>query len=188
LETGRFYFATRISATFADRMTRRVRRADPARLLPPVTDWRTTDAHEILKRQLRAREERPRIVNLAPVHPVFSDFQVHSSSGLDYRVEIRDVASRQVACTCTDFRINGLGTCKHVEAVFSSTLPAGTAASSTRPAAADPLRASTLCPTVPPAASASSAISTNSRPASAAASTPQAFNSLTSIQPIWPLN
>jgi SNF2 family DNA or RNA helicase len=98
-------------------MTRRIRRADPKRLLPPVTDWRTTDAHEILKRQLRAREERPRIVNLDPAHPVFSDFQVHSPSGLDYRVEIRDLASRQVACTCTDFRINGLGTCKHVEAV-----------------------------------------------------------------------
>ena len=99
-------------------MTRRARRPDPARLLPPVTDWRTTDADEILKRQLRAREERPRIVNLAPAHPVFSDFAVHSSSGLDYRVEIRDVANRQFSCTCTDFRINGLGTCKHVEAVL----------------------------------------------------------------------
>jgi hypothetical protein len=99
-------------------MTRRARRPDPARLLPPVTDWRTTDADEILNRQLRAREERPRIVNLAPAHPVFSDFAVHSSSGLDYRVEIRDIANRQFSCTCTDFRINGLGTCKHVEAVL----------------------------------------------------------------------
>ncbi|MDD5261787.1 MAG: hypothetical protein PHD76_08050 [Methylacidiphilales bacterium] len=27
---------------------------------PLATDWRTTDAHEILKRQLRAAEERPR--------------------------------------------------------------------------------------------------------------------------------
>ena len=99
-------------------MTRRVRRTDPARLLPPVTDWRTTDADEILKRQIRAREERHRIFNLAPAHPVFSDFEVHSPSGLDYRVEIRDVIDRQFACTCTDFRINGLDTCKHVEAVL----------------------------------------------------------------------
>jgi hypothetical protein len=99
-------------------MPRRARRTDPARLLPPATDWRTTDADEILKRQLRAREERPRIVNLTPAHPVFSDFEVHSPSGLDYRVEIRDVASRQATCTCTDFRINGLGTCKHAEAVW----------------------------------------------------------------------
>ena len=94
------------------------RRNDPARLLPPVTDWRTTDADEVLKRQIRAREERPRIVNRDLPHAVFSDFAVHSASGLDYRVEIRDVIGRQFACTCTDFRINGLGTCKHVEAVL----------------------------------------------------------------------
>ena len=99
-------------------MTRRVRRNDPARLLPPVTDWRTSDADEILKRQVRAREERPRIVNLDPAHAVFSDFKVHSPSGLDYRVELRDLIDRQFACTCTDFRINGLRTCKHVEAVL----------------------------------------------------------------------
>ncbi|NCQ36381.1 hypothetical protein GW813_15165, partial [bacterium] len=37
---------------------------------------------------------------------------------MSYEVEIRDVASRQFSCTCTDFRINGLGTCKHVEAVL----------------------------------------------------------------------
>ncbi len=86
--------------------------------LPPATDWRTTDADEIRKRQLRAREERHRIDNLDPRHPVFSNFGVRSPSGMSYRVEIRDVASRQFSCTCTDFRINGLGTCKHAEAVF----------------------------------------------------------------------
>jgi SNF2 family DNA or RNA helicase len=99
-------------------MAKRARRSDPADLLPPVTDWRTTDEQEILKRQRRAREERPRITNLTPAHGVFSDFAVRSPSGLEYRVEIRDVAARQLACTCTDFRINGLGTCKHVEAVL----------------------------------------------------------------------
>ncbi len=94
------------------------RRPDPADLLPAVTDWRTTDEHEILKRQIRAREERPRVRNLTPSHAVFSDFEVRSASGLDYQVEIRDVANRQAGCTCTDFRINALGTCKHVEAVL----------------------------------------------------------------------
>ncbi|MSU50618.1 MAG: hypothetical protein EXS37_16280 [Opitutus sp.] len=97
---------------------RRARRNDPARLLPPVTDWRTTDDHEILKRLVRAREERPRVVNRDPAYPIFSDFEVRSKSGLDYRVEVRDVAARQFSCTCTDFRTNGLGTCKHVEAVL----------------------------------------------------------------------
>ena len=99
-------------------MPPKARRKTPADQLPPATDWRTTDADEILKRQLRAREDKARVVNLDPAHPVFSHFAVHSPSGLSYQVELRDLASRQHACTCTDFRINGLGTCKHVEAVL----------------------------------------------------------------------
>ena len=97
---------------------RRHPKKSPADQLPPVTDWRTTDEHEMLKRRLRAREDKARIVNLTPTHPVFSNFAVHSPSGLTYHVEIRDLAARHFACTCTDFRINGLGTCKHVEAVL----------------------------------------------------------------------
>ncbi len=93
------------------------RRKTAADELPPATDWRTTDDQEVLKRRLRAREDKARIVNLDPGHPVFSNFAVHSPSGLAYQVEIRDLATRRHACTCTDFRINGLGTCKHVEAV-----------------------------------------------------------------------
>src|SRR5205823_2494966 len=95
------------------------RKAGPASIaLPSATDWRTTDAHELAKRKLRAREERHRITNVDPAHPVFSNFEVRSPSGMLYRAEIRDVASRQISCTCTDFRINGLGTCKHIEAIL----------------------------------------------------------------------
>lgn len=83
-----------------------------------AADWRTTDADELSKRRQRAREERPRIVTFDGTHPVFGNFEVHSPSGQRYRVEIRDLAGRQFACACTDFRINGLGTCKHVEAVL----------------------------------------------------------------------
>ncbi len=90
--------------------------SEPA--LPPHTDWRTTDEHEIAKRRLRAREEGYRIKNLDPAHPVFSNFEVRSPSGMIYRAEIRDVATRQFSCTCPDFRINGLGTCKHVEGIL----------------------------------------------------------------------
>jgi hypothetical protein len=97
--------------------TKASRRKGKGPVLPHPTDWRTTDADEILKRQLRAREERHRIANLDSNHPVFSNFEVESPSGMTYQVEIRDLLSRQFSCTCTDFRINGLGTCKHVEAV-----------------------------------------------------------------------
>lgn len=86
--------------------------------LPPATDWRTTDTDEIARRRLRAREERHRITNLHPAHPIFSTFAVRSPSGMTYYVEIRDLTSRHLSCTCPDFRINGLGTCKHAEAVL----------------------------------------------------------------------
>lgn len=59
-----------------------------------------------------------RIRNLYPAEPVFSNFEVQSDSGLTYQVEIRDVKERAFSCTCADFRKNGLGTCKHVEAVL----------------------------------------------------------------------
>ena len=98
--------------------TSRPRKKKNGPVLPPPTDWRTTDADEIARRRLRGREERFRIENLDQRHPIFSNFSVRSASGMTYQVEIRDVASRQFSCTCTDFRINGLGTCKHVEGVL----------------------------------------------------------------------
>jgi hypothetical protein len=86
--------------------------------VPSAHDWRTTDADEINKRKLRAREQTFTITNTNKRHPIFSNFKVHSLTGMAYSVEIRDVARRQFACDCVDFRINGLGTCKHVEATL----------------------------------------------------------------------
>ncbi len=86
--------------------------------LPPVDDWRTTDQDEITRRRLRAQEEAPRIENRDERFPIFSNFDVHSQSGVTYSVEIRDLERRQFSCECVDFRVNGLGTCKHVEAVL----------------------------------------------------------------------
>lgn len=85
---------------------------------PPAHDWRTTDHDEINKRRQRARDESFSISNLTPAHPIFSNFRVKSGSGLSYLVEVRSIRERQFACNCVDFRINGLGTCKHVEAVL----------------------------------------------------------------------
>jgi hypothetical protein len=86
--------------------------------LPPAHDWRTTDTDEINKRRQRAREESFVITNSTPAYPIFSNFRVKSASGLTYSVEVRDLTGRQFACDCVDFRINGLGVCKHVEAVL----------------------------------------------------------------------
>lgn len=86
--------------------------------VPSSHNWRTTDEDEVNRRRLRARTEEFRIINNDARHPIFSNFRVGSGSGLIYSVEIRDIANRQFSCDCVDFRVNGLGTCKHVEAVL----------------------------------------------------------------------
>jgi superfamily II DNA or RNA helicase len=86
--------------------------------VPSPHNWRTTDADEINRRRLRAQTEAFQVVNCDASHPVFSNFRVKSGSGLTYLVEIRDIGDRQFGCQCVDFRINGLGTCKHVEGVL----------------------------------------------------------------------
>src|SRR2546423_1964187 len=86
--------------------------------VPSSFNWRTSDQDEINRRRLRAETEEFRISNIDPRHPIFSNFRVQSGSGLTYSVEVRDVRQRHFACECVDFGINGLGTCKHVEAVL----------------------------------------------------------------------
>jgi hypothetical protein len=86
--------------------------------VPSIHNWKTTDEEEIARRRLRAQTEQIRVRNLDPRYPVFSNFAVKSASGLGYTVEIRSVSQRRFSCTCVDFRINELGTCKHVEAVL----------------------------------------------------------------------
>src|SRR2546425_10565149 len=86
--------------------------------VPPAHDWRTTDQDEINKRRLRAQTEPWQITNTDAAHSIFSNFRVKSPSGMTYQVEVRDLAQRQWACDCPDFRTNGLGTCKHVEATL----------------------------------------------------------------------
>jgi hypothetical protein len=90
-------------------------------VVPSPHNWRTTDQDEINRRRQRAQTEEFRISNTDARHPIFSTFRVRSGSGLTYSVEIRDVRQREFACDCVDFRINGLGTCKHIEAVLLHT-------------------------------------------------------------------
>jgi len=87
--------------------------------MKPVPPLRTTDEQEIARRRERAAREHFEIRNLTPEHGVFSNFRVESGSGMAYGVEVRDLAWREVFCSCTDFRVNQLGTCKHVEAVLT---------------------------------------------------------------------
>lgn len=100
-------------------MDRKVTRLAPPEIdVPAAHNWRTTDTDEINKRRLRARIEPLRVTEIGGDHPIFRNFRVSSGSGMSYDVEIRSLRERLFFCTCVDFRINGLGTCKHVEAAL----------------------------------------------------------------------
>jgi hypothetical protein len=92
----------------------------PQTQISDYQDWRTTDEQEIARRRLRAEAGSFTIEALDAAYPIFGDFRVRSAgSGREYVVEIRGhEAGFQVSCTCPDFRLNGLGTCKHCEAVL----------------------------------------------------------------------
>ncbi len=86
---------------------------------PAPRGWDTTDEDEIRMRQLRAATEPMDIQALDKGNEYYSTFAVRAKSTLNpYRVEIRSLDRRENTCTCPDFRVNGLGTCKHIEAVF----------------------------------------------------------------------
>ena len=85
--------------------------------------WRTTDEDEVERRRLRAEAERPAVRCLEMTYRPFATFAVGSGTASadkdrEYRVEIRSLSERLNSCSCTDHRVNGLGTCKHVEAVL----------------------------------------------------------------------
>lgn len=86
--------------------------------LPSRYDWRTTDEQEIAKRRQRAAQESSLIRNLDPRYPIYGDFEVRSQSGMTYRVEVLSLRERLFSSTSPDFRVNGLGTDKHIEAIL----------------------------------------------------------------------
>ncbi len=52
-------------------------------------------------------------------HPFFSDFEVFNPESRNtYKVSIRDNIKSFHFCTCPDFTINKLGTCKHIEYIL----------------------------------------------------------------------
>jgi len=86
------------------------------------TGWSTSDADEIERRRLRGREEAIRIEALDRADTFFGTFLAHSKGGHAYRVEIRSLIGHINSCDCPDHRVNGLGTCKHIEFVLGRLL------------------------------------------------------------------
>src|SRR5205807_8438504 len=72
---------------------------------------------EIAARRERAQGAVARIL-ARPDADVYGDYQVRSSSNKTYRVALRGPGLFENYCSCPDFAINTLGTCKHIEAVL----------------------------------------------------------------------
>src|SRR5229473_362561 len=87
---------------------------------PPQQGWRTTDEDEIAQRRWRGRTEIVAIEPLEQEQPLFGTFRAQSGSGGFYEVEIRGLDGFVNSCGCIDHRVNGLGTCKHIEGVLAA--------------------------------------------------------------------
>ncbi len=87
---------------------------------PPLKGWQTTDDDEIALRRWRGSTEILGIEALGPNEPFFGAFRVQSGNGGIYEVEIRSLERHVNSCGCIDHRVNGLGTCKHIEGVLAA--------------------------------------------------------------------
>ncbi|MBI2685165.1 MAG: DEAD/DEAH box helicase [Acidobacteria bacterium] len=54
-----------------------------------------------------------------PRNAPYGDYRVQSTSGKIYRVAMRGPALFENYCSCPDFAVNTLGTCKHIEALLA---------------------------------------------------------------------
>lgn len=72
---------------------------------------------QISARQQRARSAIRSILTKPPGHG-YGDYEVRSASGRRYRVAMRSPSLFENYCSCADFAVNTLGTCKHIEALL----------------------------------------------------------------------
>jgi superfamily II DNA or RNA helicase len=87
---------------------------------PVEQGWRTSDEEEVARRRWRGQTEIVGIEALEAEHPLFGTFRTRSDTGGSYEVEIRSFEGLTNSCGCIDHRVNGLGTCKHVEGVLAA--------------------------------------------------------------------
>jgi hypothetical protein len=93
--------------------------------------WNTSDDQEIALRRWRGTTEILSVKALESSHPYFGAFRAQSVSGGSYEVEIRSLTELTNSCGCIDYRVNGLGTCKHIEGAIEA-MARGRAKNSTR--------------------------------------------------------
>ena len=99
-------------------MTKTAQRNRTQKRTARTSGWSTSDADEIERRRRRATTEQFQIESLTPQDEFFGHYRIESRDGQHYRVEIRSLVEPSNSCDCPDHRINGLGTCKHIEATL----------------------------------------------------------------------
>ena len=72
---------------------------------------------QIAERRERATETPLRVLK-RPAGGLYGDYTVKSASGRTYRVAVRGPGLFENYCSCPDFAVNTLGTCKHIEAML----------------------------------------------------------------------
>jgi SNF2 family DNA or RNA helicase len=76
----------------------------------------------LIEQQISERRDRAAAAAIKilgrPVGGLYGDYTVKSASGRTYRVAVRGLSLFENYCSCPDFAINTLGTCKHVEAIL----------------------------------------------------------------------
>lgn len=76
----------------------------------------------LVEEQISARQQRARSgiqsILAEPVGQGYGDYDVQSASGRKYRVAMRGPSLFENFCSCPDFAVNTLGTCKHIEALL----------------------------------------------------------------------
>lgn len=72
---------------------------------------------QIGERQARAGSALARVLE-RPASSVWGDYKIKSASGKIYRVAMRGPGPFENYCSCPDFAVNTLGTCKHIEAML----------------------------------------------------------------------
>jgi len=86
---------------------------------PDKAPLETLSDEELLQRALEERAERMRkdkmSLESADLETVWTDYSVTShASGKTYRVALRGFKRGESYCSCPDFKVNTLGTCKHI--------------------------------------------------------------------------
>ena len=72
---------------------------------------------QIAERRERAAAAITKILERPDGEP-YGDYRVQSASGKTYRVAMRGTGLFENYCSCPDFSVNTLGTCKHIEALL----------------------------------------------------------------------